>query len=369
LSITFKTSWIEADLNELIGQTESIRREFKAGRMFDEPEKRWIANISAEVSALANTEGGELFLGIDEDKKSKPRVAIRIDGAPSITASDRLQQLIEGNVSPYLPGIRVHRVLLGSQPNRVVFVIQIPQGSTAYQANDGRYYGRSEFEAKYLPDHEVRLRMSRGKVARGIILPRHVAVDLGVAKESRARAEAEAKRAEVKRRAQKGELEIQKRNPDGTVVWDDPNVLIDLLSAEQTELFASSLPDTISLDFVFRNDGELTVRAPAMEFREIRNERLFGLQGVQVIKSVPMRLMLDGSIIYPGDEQEIASASFALQCPREMVITAGDLTLSWKVFLDNSPPSSGEIDLATLIETARRQGCLIEGDRQGVSAI
>ena len=61
-----KISWTEADLNDLIGQPESIRREFKSGRMFDnEPENKWIAKISAEVSALANTEGGELFLGIE----------------------------------------------------------------------------------------------------------------------------------------------------------------------------------------------------------------------------------------------------------------------------------------------------------------
>ena len=63
---TTKSSWTEARLEELIGQSESIRREFKSGRMFDnEPENKWIAKISAEVSALANTEGGELFLGIE----------------------------------------------------------------------------------------------------------------------------------------------------------------------------------------------------------------------------------------------------------------------------------------------------------------
>jgi predicted HTH transcriptional regulator len=63
---TPKLSWTEAELGELIGQSESIRREFKSGRMFDnEPENKWIAKISAEVSALANTEGGELFLGIE----------------------------------------------------------------------------------------------------------------------------------------------------------------------------------------------------------------------------------------------------------------------------------------------------------------
>jgi hypothetical protein len=112
-----KSSWTEADLIELLGQSESIRREFKSGRMFDNnPDSKWTATISSEVSAFANTEGGELFLGIDEDRKSKPRVATSIDGVPIGVAPERLQQLIEGNLSPHLPGIRVHRVLLSSQP-------------------------------------------------------------------------------------------------------------------------------------------------------------------------------------------------------------------------------------------------------------
>jgi hypothetical protein len=233
---TPKLSWTEAELGELIGQSKSIRRAFKSGRMFDnETESKWVAKISAKVSALANTEGGELFLGIDEDRRSKTRVASSIDGAPVALAPERLQQLIEGNVSPHLPGIRVHRVLLSSQPNRAVFVVQIPAGSTAYQANDGRYYGRSEFEAKYLPDHEVRLRMSRGKVARGIVLARVVAADLGVARENRVRTEAAAKRAQAELRARKGEpveLEIERRNPDGTFALYDPNEVIEMLSAQ-----------------------------------------------------------------------------------------------------------------------------------------
>jgi hypothetical protein len=191
----------------------------------------------------------------------------------------------------------VHRVLLANNPGRAVFVIEIPQGNTAYQANDGRYYGRSEFEAKYLPDHEVRLRMSRGKVARGIILPRVVAVDLGIAKQSRALAEAEAKRSEVKRRAEKGEIEIARRNPDGTIGFDDPEAMMELLSAEQIMLSASKLPDTVTLDFVFRNDGELTIRSPAVQFQETRNESLFGPEQAQIIKSVPKRLKLEDAII------------------------------------------------------------------------
>src|SRR5262245_6852664 len=86
-------NWTEAELGQLIGQPETIRREFKSGRMFETEESKWIETISMEVSALANTEGGELFLGIEEDKKSKPKAAKSIDGVPMSLAPERLQQL------------------------------------------------------------------------------------------------------------------------------------------------------------------------------------------------------------------------------------------------------------------------------------
>ena len=114
-----RRSWSEADVQALIGQPESIRREFKSGRMFDHgPESKWIEALSKEVSALANTEGGELILGVAEDTKAKPKVANLIDGVSTTLAPERLQQLIEGNVSPYLPGMRVHRVKLAAPPDR-----------------------------------------------------------------------------------------------------------------------------------------------------------------------------------------------------------------------------------------------------------
>jgi hypothetical protein len=280
-------SWSESDLIALIGQSESIRREFKSGRLFDgNQESKWVEQLSKEVSAFANTEGGELFLGIDEDKKSKPRVATSIDGVPSGIAPERLQQLIEGNVSPYLPGIRVNRVPLSSNPERIVFIIKIPQGSTAYQANDGRYYGRSEFEAKYLPDHEVRLRMSRGRVARGTVFARIGIVDLGVERERRDLANVEAMRAEEERRKKEGipaDLGVVGISDEGgRIIREMPNYRLERMSAQ-------FLRDQVSFELTFRNDGELTIRSPSIGFREIRNARLFDERKVFIMNSVKTR--------------------------------------------------------------------------------
>jgi hypothetical protein len=105
-------------------------------------------------------------------------------------------------------------------------------------------------------------------------------------------------------------------------------------------------------DFVFRNDGELTIRTPAVEFRETRNGCLFDDRLVQITKAAPTRIKLDDITIYPGDEHEL-DRGFAVESKREVVLTGGDYKLSWRVFLDNSPPSFGETDLGTLIQDAR----------------
>ena len=328
-----KRSWTEADVQALIGQSESIRREYKAGAMFNkEPESKWVKELSIQVSALANTEGGDLILGVDEDKKSKPRVASVIDGVSTDLAPERLQQLIEGNVSPYLPGIRVQRVKLSSPPDRVVFVIQVPQGSTAYQANDRRYYGRSELEVMPLPDHEIRLRMSRGKIARAGVRLRLRRVTLGAEQE----AELRTKHAPAIEAFKTDAADAVRRFPE----------LLDLMAARYH-------PDEISFDLVLRNDGELTIREPAVELRETRSQQLFDGWTVQG-GSLSPRLEMRGEVIYPGDEREIAGSECQLRCKRDTALAQGDYVVRWKVFLDNSPPSAGEIDVGSEIQSARR---------------
>jgi hypothetical protein len=71
------------------------------------------------------------------------------------------------------------------------------------------------------------------------------------------------------------------------------------------------------------------------------------------MKAVPTRIRLEDSVIYPGDEQMLDGARISFECKRETVLSGGDYKLEWRVFLDNSPPSFGEIDLGTLLQHAR----------------
>ena len=158
-------------LNQSLGQTESLRLDFKASKLFTEPPERVAENLSAEVSAFANTEGGTIVIGIVERREGKSRIAERIDDGVLVETwpPERLEQLVTSNVSPYLPGIRLRTIPLDESNTRYAYAIAVPSGTTAYQARDRRYYGRSEYQSVPLLDHDIRLRMFRGKVPSALI--------------------------------------------------------------------------------------------------------------------------------------------------------------------------------------------------------
>ena len=160
-------NWTKDDLEKLIGQMESLRLDFKESILFELSNEKIAENLSREVSAFANTEGGTIVVGIKERKEGRSRIADKIDSGVDLTvrSPESIQQLLESNVRPYLTGLRVRTIMLDEEYTHAAIVICVPAGTTAYQARDNLYYGRSEYESKSLPDHEIRLRMFRGQKA------------------------------------------------------------------------------------------------------------------------------------------------------------------------------------------------------------
>ncbi|HCG01117.1 MAG TPA: hypothetical protein DEV93_11310 [Chloroflexi bacterium] len=159
-------NWTRTDLDALVGQRESLHLDFKQSALFNGPPERIAENLSAEVSAFANTEGGTLVIGMIERKEGRARIADQLDGGISSASwpPERLEQLVTSNVHPYLPGIRLKYVPLDNASGHFACIIAVPQGTTAYQARDHRYYGRSEYQSLPLLDHDIRLRMFRGRM-------------------------------------------------------------------------------------------------------------------------------------------------------------------------------------------------------------
>jgi len=159
--------WKEDYLLSFVRQPESARLEYKSGKVLAEKKDRETfirKQLSPTVSAFANSEGGIIIVGIDEDRKSKPRVAKQLDGVllgkdHALESIEQFQQIVESCISPFLTGIRALQVRLsGNPPGRYALIVYVPQGTTAYQAKDYIYYSRSEFESKPMPDHEIKFR-------------------------------------------------------------------------------------------------------------------------------------------------------------------------------------------------------------------
>jgi hypothetical protein len=113
-------------------------------------------DAATDVAALANTAGGLLILGIDEDDQA------RASAAPGITLSEaderRIRQIVGSQVVP-MPVIDFVRVQDPDQPGHGLALIAVPRSPLAPHAvvvNEGlRYPKRNGATTRYLSEPEV----------------------------------------------------------------------------------------------------------------------------------------------------------------------------------------------------------------------
>ena len=159
--------WNEEALNEYIYDQveESSALEYKSAAALNDVNGDKIKrDITKDVSAFANAAGGTLIYGIKEyDDELKKHLPESLDPVNSVSMTkERLEHLIS-LIQPRIHGMKITPVRLNSSslPNGVAYVVEIPQGATAHQAWDKRYYRRFNFESVAMEDHEIRDVMNR----------------------------------------------------------------------------------------------------------------------------------------------------------------------------------------------------------------
>jgi hypothetical protein len=160
--------WDQVRVQEFIEQAieESLTLDYKAaGALAKSDEKK--KEITKDVSAMANSAGGILIYGIaefqDKDRKHLPE---KLDPIDRIEISKEWLDQVIGTIQPKIDTVIVHPVPIINTPNKVIYVVEIPQSSTAHQARDKRYYKRSNFESIAMEDYEIRDVMGRRQYAR-----------------------------------------------------------------------------------------------------------------------------------------------------------------------------------------------------------
>jgi predicted HTH transcriptional regulator len=160
-----------ADIESLVRNKvqESIHLDYKASPALD-PKKS--DEIAKDVSAFANSDGGLLIYGVEEDKAS--HLPVQIDaGVNPKWNREWLEQVITSNISPRIEGVEVAQFELPT--GRYVVCVRVPKSFRGpHQASDNKYYKRFNFSAFPMEHYEVEDTRSRRQA-----LPSLVALDLG----------------------------------------------------------------------------------------------------------------------------------------------------------------------------------------------
>ncbi|MCK4921620.1 MAG: ATP-binding protein [Bacteroidales bacterium] len=128
--------------------------------------------ISKDISAFANSDGGVIFYGVREfDQKEKKHLPEKIDPIDcSEYSKEWLEQVINSTISPRFPNLIITPVKSGGlDSNDTIYVVEIPKSSTAHQAQDKRYYRRYNFQSIAMEDWEIKDIFNRAKHPKIII--------------------------------------------------------------------------------------------------------------------------------------------------------------------------------------------------------
>ena len=143
----------KAALEKLIaeGISESLTLDYKASPALGKTEKQR-DELCKDVTAFANSAGGQIVYGMEEDKHVPTKLDDGTD--PSIT-KEWMEQVINSRVQPRIEGLLITPIQL---TKGLGFVIAIPQasGRAPHQAPDKRYYKRQNFQSVPMEDYEIR---------------------------------------------------------------------------------------------------------------------------------------------------------------------------------------------------------------------
>jgi|GEM_PF-425384 len=160
-----QSPWNYERLKSLISNQieESLTLDYKAAASLGKQNNQ-TTEITKDVAALANSAGGLLIYGIRE----KDHLPESIDPVKRQDFPKEWLEHVVQTIRPKIENLLIHPVP-GPSPDSVIYVVEVPQSSTAHQSTNYRYYKRFNFESVPMQDYEIRDVMARRQ---------HPAIDL-----------------------------------------------------------------------------------------------------------------------------------------------------------------------------------------------
>lgn len=147
----YDINFIESLMNNEI--EESINIDFKSADALDKADKKK-AEISKDISAFANSNGGIIIYGINENNHKASSISY-VDG--NVFTKEWLEQIINSTIYRTIPGLKIYPIRKDGDIAKTLYVVQIPESLEApHMAKDKRFYRRYNFESVFMEEYEVR---------------------------------------------------------------------------------------------------------------------------------------------------------------------------------------------------------------------
>lgn len=150
-----KTEYCIDDITALIENEaeESVHLDFKAAGSLSKDDKKK-AEIAKDVSAFANSDGGIIVYGIEEQEHKAHSVSY-VDG--NTYTKEWLEQIIQDNIQRRIDGLQIFPIRDKGDIAKTIYIVKIPRSSnTPHMSADKCYYKRNNFRSVKMEEYEVR---------------------------------------------------------------------------------------------------------------------------------------------------------------------------------------------------------------------
>lgn len=150
-----KDTYTIEDIQSLIDiqAEENTYYEFKDARAIDDKQK---AEISKDVSAFANADGGVIIYGLNEDRNTHKAVGLSFVDSLKYS-KEWLENVIHSNIHRKIDNLRIYKVDNPHNINESIYIVKIPRSTNApHMSSDNKFYKRANFKVIAMEEYEVR---------------------------------------------------------------------------------------------------------------------------------------------------------------------------------------------------------------------
>ena len=145
---------------------ESINLDFKASEALDKVDGKK-KEISKDVSAFANSDGGIIVYGIAEENHKANSVSF-VDG--DAYSKEWLEQIINSGIQRRIDGLKIYPIRKDGDIKQTIYIVKIPYSYDVPHINrDKKYYKRFNFESVPMEEYEVRQLYERKRKSKLLI--------------------------------------------------------------------------------------------------------------------------------------------------------------------------------------------------------